>query len=403
VIRGTRDVLEGALARALSSIDLRARVRDATKSGMPDGPARILAIGKASGAMVHGALDALDGRLTKALVILPQDAPHPPEDARLDVRHGSHPLPDERSVAAGRAALSFVHDGGSEPWLALVSGGASALAFVPVHAGELADAVAAMRALLVSGATVREVNVVRRHGSRAHGGALAAPGMLTLLASDVIGGRPFDIGSGPTVVDPSSCDDARAILRRFAPQHAGLSLVETAKSRGGDARFAREPLVVVAPGDLAEALARELVSIGFVSQVASPTTADLARVAAETIDLARALGPGEAVVRSAEPSITADPRRAGAGGRCTHLAALVARDLPCGVTFLAAASDGVDGPSGTAGAIVSRESFADAAAVEAALAAFDTGALHRAAGTALPRHPTALNLTDLHALVRSRR
>src|SRR6185312_6455105 len=125
------------------------------------------------------------------------------------------------------------------------------------------------------------------------------------------------------------------------------------------------------------------------------STADVATLAREYVAMA---ARGEQGVRSAEPSLRIGAAQPGRGGRCTHLAALVARDLPRGFTFVAAASDGVDGASDTAGAIVDASSFADRAALDRALAAFDTGPLHLAAGTALPGGPTGLNLTDVHAL-----
>ena len=376
-----------ALPRALASIDLRARLRAALIGRTPR---RVLAVGKAASAMLEGALAACTDSIQAALVVLPDDAPAPRDDARIRVMRASHPLPTARSVAAGEAALAFGAD------LALVSGGASSLVFVPD--GALEDARAAIAALLTSGADVRAINVVRRHASRTHGGRLGI--IDTFIVSDVIGGEPHDVGGGPTVPDPTTIQDARDVIRRYAPTFTSLSLTETVKQHASAAHeVARE--IVVGPNALAVAFARELALAGFAARVLVPTTSDARALAAETLELARALGPREAVVRSAEPSLRVDVTSHGAGGRCTHVAALVARDLPPEVTFLAAASDGIDGSSGTAGAIVTRDSFPDRAALGAALAAFNTGPLHLARGTALPLGATGLNLTDLHALVRA--
>jgi glycerate-2-kinase len=133
------------------------------------------------------------------------------------------------------------------------------------------------------------------------------------------------------------------------------------------------------------------------------STADVAALAREYTLLAGTLLPGEAVVRSAEPSVRVGVERPGAGGRCTHVAALVARELPAGTQFMAAATDGIDGSSGTGGAIISARSFRSCRdELEARLAAFDTGTLHRAHGTALPAAPTGLNFADVHVLIRAR-
>jgi len=379
--------LRAALVRALASVDLGTRVRVALAGRKPR---RVVAIGKAASAMIDGALDACGDSIESALVVLPDATGAPRDDARVSVLHAAHPLPDARSVAAGQAALAFKAD------LALISGGASSLAFVPV--GTLEDARAAITALLASGADVRALNVVRRHASLAHGGRL---GLIdTLIASDVIGGEPCDIGGGPTVPDPTTMQDAQAVLGRYAPAFASLALVETVKPEDPAARDAiRE--ILVGPNALAVALARDLTTAGVVTRVLAPSTADVNALASEYTALARSLAPNEAVVRSAEPSVRIDTSAPGAGGRCTHLAALVARDLPPGVTFLAAASDGVDGSSGTSGALVSGDSFPERSVLLAAIAGFDTGHLHVAHGTALPLAPSGANLADVHALVRN--
>jgi hydroxypyruvate reductase len=379
-----RDALVSALGRALASIDLRARVRDAL-ANHPRRKTRVLAIGKAAGPMAEGALDVLGGVLHEALVIAPDGAPVP-QDPRVRVLRGGHPLPDERSVAAGEAALAFRAD------LALVSGGASSLAFAPV--GSLAEARAALDALLRSPASVREVNVVRRHASRVHGGALGS--VPTLIASDVIDGAPWDVGSGPTVADPTTRADAERVLALHAPDHALLALRETRKP---DALAPDHAMLLVEPAHLARALVAQLAAAGCSARLLPASTRPVQELASEYSLLAATLAPGDAVVRSSEPTLQVTAP--GAGGRCTHLAAMVALDLPPGVLFLAAASDGVDGASGTAGALVARDSFPDVRALHAALAGFATGPLHLLAGTALPVGPTGVNLADVHVLVRT--
>ena len=366
-----------AFDRALAKLDLRRAVTHALK-GERDDTYRIIAIGKGSAAMFAGAKDALGARIEDSVVVTPEDA--------------GHPLPDARSVRAGERCLELASRRGDATIVVLVSGGASALVCAPAPGVTLRDVRAVTRALLASGATVQDINVVRKHLSRIKGGGLArAAGprrVLTLIASDVIGGRPTDVASGPSVADPSTVAEARKILRHHARAYASLPLVRTLAAHRGRAR------ILVSPEHLARALGKELGA-----RVLRPSQASAEDLAREYVALAKR-GSG-AVVRAAEPSVVV-PARGGKGGRCTHLAALVARDLPPGYVFAAIASDGVDGASGTAGAIVDA-SLREHHDIDAALARFDTGSLLRRAHAAIPSRPTGHNLTDVHVLVRGRR
>lgn len=375
-----------ACGRALRSLDLGRAVEHALAGERLDA-VRVIAIGKAAVAMHAGAVRVLGDRIEDAIVVGPADA--------------GHPLPDARSVRAAKRCLALASRPGDATVLVLVSGGASALVCAPAPGVTLATKRAITRAMLASGATVQEINVVRKHLSRIKGGGLArtaAPRpVLGLVASDVIGGEPTDVGSGPSVVDPSTVAEARALLRRYAPQWADVPLVRT---------LARDPAhrvrarIVASPEALARALVRELGSETR-ARVLAPSQADVAALAADYVARAKRLAPGAAIVRAAEPSVTVRGR-AGRGGRSTHLAALVARELPPGVTFAAIATDGVDGSSGTGGAIVDAR-LARRADLERAIAAFDTGPLHVRAGTALPAAPSGHNLADVHVLVRGSR
>jgi hydroxypyruvate reductase len=256
--------------------------------------------------------------------------------------------------------------------------------------------------LLVSGANVREINVVRRHLSLVHGGGLTRAAWprhtVCRIVSDVIGGAPYDVGSGPGAPDPTTVDDAHRVLERYAPAYRGLPLVETLKPTDREAS-ACSVEIGMGPELFGEQLAGEIERLGYTRKLLAPSTADVEALAAEYIAAARTLKPKQAIVRSAEPSVRVIASQPGAGGRCTHLAALVARDLPDGVELMAAASDGVDGTTG--GAIVDARSFRKKrAALDAAIAAFDTGPLHVACGTALQAGPTGLNFADVHVLVR---
>jgi hydroxypyruvate reductase len=257
----------------------------------------------------------------------------------------------------------------------------------------------------MGGATVREVNVVRRHLCALKGGGLArAAGgpVVSLIASDVIGGAPYDVASGPTVPDPTTRAQARALLKRFAPGLPVPPLHESLKPAAAAAHRLRARFIA-RPEDLARTLADELRARSFAVHQLRSSLEPIDALVREYAARARRLRPGEALVRAAEPSLKVDVRRPGRGGRSTHLAALVARELPPGVVFLAGASDGVDGTSGTAGALVDR-SLADRAPPDRyarALEAFDTAPLLAAAGMTLTGTPTGTNLADVHVLVRA--
>jgi len=377
--------LAAAFAEAIAAFDLAARVREGVRGVRED--AGVLAIGKAAPAMMRGALDAL--ARARGLVIAPDGTPCDLDASRVEVLRAAHPVPDARSVEAAERALAFV---AAAPFsVILVSGGASALVCAPHADGSLQVKRDVTRALLASGASIAEMNVVRRHLSRIKGGGLAnaARDSLALVVSDVLGDALHDIGSGPTVADPTTVADARAVLAHHTPAYGAIALHETAKQVRGETRL------IASPGAFAEALAQALGA-----RVLAPSSASVDDLARAYAALARSLGPGEAVVRSAEPSLAVPPH-AGRGGRCAHLAARVALDLPPGVAFLAGATDGIDGASDAAGACVDAASFPDPRRVLAALAAFDTATLHAASGTALRSGPTGLNFTDVHVLART--
>ena len=411
-----RPELARLLVKALDELDLAARVAEAL-GPVPKMPARVVAIGKAAPAMAAGAVAHWGQAIERCLVVAPDDtnvdalrraASRARIDERLVVMRASHPLPDARSVRAGAACLQAVASDEPRLVVVLVSGGASALVCAPSAGLTLTTKRDVTRALLLSGASVQDLNVVRKHLSRIKGGGLAraagANAVLTLIASDVIGGSRADPGSGPSVPDASTVADARRVLRRFAPAFADVVLTRTVGPSSADAKRLRTKMVA-SPEALALSVAKLLRERGLVVRVLSPSQASAEQLAAEYVARASRAAPC-ALVRVAEPSLAVPPR-AGKGGRCTHVATLVGRALSPlrSVVFAAFASDGVDGTSTTGGAIVDErfaaqvEARVSDGALDRALARFDTGPLHRAAGTALPMHPTGHNLADVHVLL----
>jgi hydroxypyruvate reductase len=395
--------LDAIYRASFRHIDLAERVRAA----LPPAPLRrsqatVVAIGKAAPAMLVGALERWGDFVRASLLVVPEGTAVP-VGLDVEIHRTAHPLPDDRSERAGERILELARQADGT-LLALVSGGASSLACAPAPGITTQDKREVTKALLESGASITAINTVRRHASRIKGGGVtraAAPARtLALLVSDVIGGGPHDIGSGPTTPDPTTVDDARAVLLQHAYPFRALPLVETLKS-GDPAAPLQRARIVAAPPDLAHALAHELAVGGFLPAVLEPSVEDVEALAAEYLALARKLPRRGAYVRAAEPSVRV--RGPGKGGRSSHLAALVAQRLPPDVAFLAAASDGVDGSSGAGGAIVEAATVLAVGrpAWEAGIEAFDTAALHRAAGSALPGAASGFNLADVHALVRT--
>jgi hydroxypyruvate reductase len=200
----------------------------------------IVAAGKAAVGMTAGAAAMLGDHLVGGVIVAPEagDAPNV-----IDLVVGAHPVPDERSVAAARALLGAARDvPPGRQVLALISGGASALVAMPPDGVALADQVAAVSAVYASGAPIGELNTVRKHISAIKGGRLAraaAGPVTTLVLSDVVGDDMADVGSGPTIPDPTTrrarrrCRRTCRCGRRGRPRHGlrGRRVLPRARGR----------------------------------------------------------------------------------------------------------------------------------------------------------------------------
>lgn len=405
-VRALGDLVRRAFDEAVRGFSLRALVREALPPLPPKrAVVRVVAVGKAAVPMMEGALDRWPDRIERGLVVTVEPAAMPALPAHVELLVASHPIPDARSAAAAERALDLVRGlGTADLVVALVSGGASSLVSAPPEGASLEDKRALVRRLLESGATIREVNVVRRHASRIKGGRLAeAAGrarVLTLAVSDVIGGDVHDIGSGPSVPDPTTLADARAVLRRFAPDlEARLPLTESLKLDAAPRWRAR---VIAGPTPFAESVCAQMKRSGVTAlRVLPPEEGDAESIARRRLEQARALAPGEAIVIPCEPTLRL-PAEHGRGGRAGWVALRAMAELPDDVVLLCGATDGADGSSGSAGAIVSAVDRAacDPGAIERALAAFDDGPFHAALGTRIEGRATGANFADVHVLAR---
>src|SRR5438876_5106134 len=177
----------------------------------------VIGAGKASAAMARAVEDHWRGELT-GLVVTRYGYGVPCK--RIEIVEAAHPVPDAAGIDAARRILHLVQGLTADDLvLCLISGGGSSLLVAPIEGLTLEDKQAVNRALLTSGATISEMNCVRRHLSSIKGGRLAAAchpaKVITLLISDVPGDNPMDIASGPTVPDPTTCADALAIIKRY--------------------------------------------------------------------------------------------------------------------------------------------------------------------------------------------
>jgi len=413
---------------ALVAGDVRPLVARALAGTNPPAHGRVLVVGagKASGAMAAAVEEAWGDRITDGLVAVKDGYCAPTRRVRL-VEAG-HPVPDERGAQAAREILALVESAAGEDLvMVLVSGGGSALTPAPAPPITLADKQAMTRLLLAAGATINQVNAVRKHCSLLKGGQLAraaAPARVeALLLSDVVG-DPLDvIASGPTSPDASTFAEALVILDRLALRdRAPRAVVERLEQgvRGripetpkpGDPLFARVRNTVIGNNalvvDAAASRAREL---GLAPHVLTRALEGEAREAAGGfVELARLIeagrGPVQApacVIAGGETTVTVRGR--GAGGRCQEfaLAAALAMEEMKGAVILAAGTDGTDGPTEAAGAVSDGASAARARVQgldpAAQLADNDSNSVFDRLGDLVVTGPTNTNLLDLYLLV----
>ncbi|HVQ08045.1 MAG TPA: DUF4147 domain-containing protein [Allosphingosinicella sp.] len=302
-----------------------------------DGDMIVLALGKAAGEMAAVA-EARYGEKARGLAVVPHGVAAPLK--RIALIRAGHPVPDAASVAAAERLLALAGAAGPGDFvLVLLSGGASALACLPGAGLTLADKQALTAALLRAGAPIGEINCVRRHVSRIKGGRL--PAHLTLAISDVVGDAPEDIGSGPTVADPTTIADARTILDRYGLE---APLGETAKRVAGEFR------IVARAKDALDAAADEARRLGYAPVLLGECTGEAREVGRRHAGAALAAPPGSALLSGGELIVTVTGPGCGGPNVEYALAAGLALAGRPNIIGLAADTDGLDGSSGAAGA-----------------------------------------------------
>lgn len=399
----------------------------------PRGRTVVVGAGKAAGAMAH-ALEAAwpaDAPLSGCVVTrYGHTPPRPPGvPARLQIVEAAHPVPDEAGQQAAQRLLASVQGLGPDDLvIALISGGGSALLALPVEGLALAALQALTRALLASGASIGEMNTVRKHLSRIQGGRLAlaaAPAPVwTLAISDVPGDDPTVIASGPTVPDASTAADALAVLDRYGialpdAVRADLAAGRCETPKPDHPRWAAcTTRLIATPHDALQAAAREAERLGVRAYVLGDAiegeSREVARVHAGLVCYARqGRGPFQApcvLLSGGETTVTVGtpPQADGAparGGRAAEFALglALALDGLADVWALAADTDGIDGTEDHAGAFVTPDTLARARALgvsaRAHLDRHDSYGFFAALGDLFVTGPTHTNVNDFRAVL----
>jgi len=342
----------------------------------PKGRLVVIGAGKASAEMARAVEDHWPGELS-GLVVTRYGYAVPCK--QIEIVEAAHPVPDEAGLAAARRLLQLVSGLSSDDLvLCLISGGGSALLPLPIEGLTLEHKQTLSRALLRSGASINEMNCVRRHLSAIKGGRLAAAchpaRVLTLAISDVPGDDPINIASGPTAADPTTCEDALAIVRRYGIELPPEVREVLESGRGesvkpGDPRLERAEIRLIATPQLAlQAAAKVARDAGFTPLLLGDS------IEGEARDVGKVMaGIAKSVAQHGQPvtapcvllsggETTVTVRGQGRGGRNVEFLlsmAVALADQP-GVWALAGDTDGVDGAEEVAGAIVTPDTTARA-------------------------------------------
>lgn len=373
--------------------------------------------------MASSCLDVLGAQVTGGLVVgLPDEAGATPP---LEWMASSHPVPDDRSVRAGRAAMDLARALDDDDVLCvLLSGGASAMLAVPAPGITLDDKRTTTARLLAAGADITSLNMVRKHLSEIKGGRLSAATRARVLAwllSDVVGNDPSVIGSGPTVADATTFEDTLRVLDRFGGRSSYPVTVVAHIERGAAGRVPETPKpgaadlrrttteVIGSAVDAVSAAATVARRLGYQIVICDrPVTGearDAARAHAEWLsDQLSRLSGRVCLLSSGETTVTV--RGKGIGGRnqeFTLALAMAWADRGRPIVAASFGTDGVDGPTDAAGARVNRDTIARALGrgldADLALQANDSWSFFNALGDLMRTGPTGTNVGDLQIVL----
>jgi glycerate 2-kinase len=385
----------------------------------PKGRTIVLGAGKASAAMAKAVEDHWPGPI-EGLVITRYG--HAVPCRHIEIVEASHPVPDAAGHAAAQRILELAESAGPDDLvLCLISGGGSALLALPAPGLTLEDKQAVNKALLASGADIGQMNAVRKHLSAIKGGRLAAAAypakVVSLLISDVPNDDPSVIASGPTVPDPSTFEDARAVLKRYGitpspavQQHLERAAEESPKP--GDPRLADVTNVMIATPQFSLEAAAEVARKAGVTPLLLGDSLEgeayevgkiMAGIAASAATHGHPLPAPCVLLSGGETTVTV--RGKGRGGRNVEflLATAVALNGRPGIWGIAGDTDGIDGAEEVAGAIFTPDTIARAAAkgikAKESLADNDGHSFFEALGDQVVTGPTLTNVNDFRAIL----
>lgn len=387
----------------------------------PKGRLIVIGAGKASAAMARAIEQHWLGEIS-GLVVTRYGYEEPCQ--RIEILSSAHPVPDDAGHQAAQRILDYVSDLTSDDIvLCLISGGGSALLPLPAEGLTLDDKQRINRELLRSGATIREMNCVRRHLSRIKGGRLAAAcypaQVINLLISDVPGDDPADIASGPTVGDPTTCADALAIIHRYKitiPEAIRTRLLDgdLESVKPNDQRLARVTTHMIAtPHQSLQAAADVSLTAGVATYIMGDAIEGEAKdvgttFAGLTLQVAKHNTPFQKpciLLSGGETTVTISGDCSGKGGRNVEflLALGVALQGLPGVYALAADTDGVDGLEEIAGAVLTPDTLNRAwqqgLSARDALENHDAHTFFGKLDQSLITGPTRTNINDFRAIL----
>ncbi|MFK0333932.1 glycerate kinase [Rhizobium sp. NPDC090275] len=412
-----RDVLRRMFDAAVASADPMHVVAKHLPNP-PKGRCIVVGAGKASAAMAAALDTAWSGVELTGLVVTRYG--HAVPAGRIEIIEASHPVPDSMSVEAATRILAKLRDLGPDDLvIALISGGGSSLLVSPAAGMTLADKKAVNKCLLTSGATISEMNTVRKQLSGIKGGRLAESAypakVVTLVISDVPGDDPSEIASGLTVANHTTVDDAREIVARYRldlPQAAVTLLAEGGSAAGAvpvnsDVRLIASPsMALYAAAEVALAHNLQPLILGDALQGEAKEAGTLfAGIAQSAKDKGLPIKGPAVILSGGETSVSLPAGSSGRGGRNTEFLLSLAIGLngTKSVWAIAGDTDGIDGVEDAAGAIVTPDTLARlreaGVTPRQALAEHDSYTAFKAIGDLVVTGPTLTNVNDIRAIL----
>ena len=404
-----REIFQAAIQRADPSDALRQALPE-----KPGGRCVVVGAGKASAAMAAVLESAWPDVALSGVVVTRYG--HAVACQRIRIIEAAHPVSDCMSEMASMLALESVKDLGPDDCvIALMSGGGSALLALPRSGITLADKQALTKSLLRSGATIHEINVVRKQLSDIKGGRLAKAAyparVVTLAISDVPGDDPGDIASGPTVADNSSAAQAQAILARYqipVPE-AVRQVLDQPREPVRESDIRSEVRTIATPHSALQAAAQMAEKLGYTPLILGDALeGESAQMGIMMAGIARSVKrhglpvkPPAILLSGGETTVTLGSREGGRGGRnCEFLLSLVvALKGEAGIWAIAGDSDGIDGTEDAAGAVIGPDTLTRGPDASAFLDAHDSYSYFAAQQALVITGPTLTNVNDIRAIL----